>query len=86
MWNGKHCLHGSNCSDLVNMVCYMAYLPEQCKCDIFFVITGSEHDLTWIPKDLPPNVFLLLSTLPGRVSRLFSVIFLLHMIIISYST
>ena len=68
------------------MVCYKAYLHEQGKYDIYFVITGSEHDLTWIPKDLPPNVFLLLSTLPGRVSRLFFVSFLLHMIIIPYST
>ncbi|KAK3101549.1 hypothetical protein FSP39_004391 [Pinctada imbricata] len=27
---------------------------------------GPEHELTWIPDELPENVFLLLSTLPGR--------------------
>ncbi|XP_052774907.1 uncharacterized protein LOC128213338 [Mya arenaria] len=27
---------------------------------------GTEHDLMWVPTDLPPNVFILLSTLPGK--------------------
>ncbi|XP_033745872.1 LOW QUALITY PROTEIN: uncharacterized protein LOC117331312 [Pecten maximus] len=27
---------------------------------------GGEHDLLWIPRNLPKNVFMLLSTLPGR--------------------
>ncbi|KAL4236673.1 hypothetical protein ACF0H5_005057 [Mactra antiquata] len=27
---------------------------------------GTEHDLAWLPQELPPNVFMLLSTLPGR--------------------
>ncbi|KAL5013818.1 hypothetical protein ScPMuIL_008088 [Solemya velum] len=27
---------------------------------------GAEHDLQWIPGEVPPNVFLLLSALPGR--------------------
>ncbi|XP_053394800.1 uncharacterized protein LOC123525710 isoform X2 [Mercenaria mercenaria] len=27
---------------------------------------GPEHDLLWVPAELPPSVFLLLSTLPGR--------------------
>ncbi|XP_076109505.1 uncharacterized protein LOC143078527 [Mytilus galloprovincialis] len=26
----------------------------------------TEHDLLWIPSEIPPNVFLLISTLPGR--------------------
>ncbi|XP_072039857.1 uncharacterized protein [Amphiura filiformis] len=28
--------------------------------------TGDEQDLKWLPKELPPNVHLLMSTLPGR--------------------
>ncbi|CAG2252128.1 NPHP3 [Mytilus edulis] len=27
---------------------------------------STEHDLLWIPSEIPPNVFLLISTLPGR--------------------
>ncbi|KAL3870127.1 hypothetical protein ACJMK2_042738, partial [Sinanodonta woodiana] len=27
---------------------------------------GPEHDLMWIPSEIPPNVFFLMSTLPGR--------------------
>lgn len=30
---------------------------------------GVEHDLHWIPGKLPKNVFILLSTLPGRVGH-----------------
>lgn len=30
---------------------------------------GVEHDLLWIPGKLPKNVFILLSTLPGRVGH-----------------
>ncbi|KAL4237051.1 hypothetical protein ACF0H5_005435 [Mactra antiquata] len=33
---------------------------------LFYFPTGNEHDLLWIPQELPPNVFILLSTLPGR--------------------
>ncbi len=28
---------------------------------------GAEHDLLWIPKELPPGICLVMSTLPGRV-------------------
>ncbi|XP_071504967.1 uncharacterized protein [Diadema antillarum] len=28
--------------------------------------TGDEQDLTWLPRELPENVFMLLSTLPGK--------------------
>ena len=28
---------------------------------------GEEHELKWLPKDLPHNVYLLMSTLPGKV-------------------
>ncbi|XP_063416845.1 uncharacterized protein LOC134699089 isoform X1 [Mytilus trossulus] len=30
---------------------------------------GSEHDLMWIPDELPSNVFMLCSTLPGRAMQ-----------------
>ena len=30
---------------------------------------GQEHDLRWIPASLPESVFMLLSTLPGKVRR-----------------
>ncbi|VDI38996.1 Hypothetical predicted protein [Mytilus galloprovincialis] len=30
------------------------------------VVESTEHDLLWIPSEIPPNVFLLISTLPGR--------------------
>ena len=30
--------------------------------------TGPEHDLLWLPQTLPAGVYMLLSTLPGRVS------------------
>ncbi|VDI39379.1 Hypothetical predicted protein [Mytilus galloprovincialis] len=30
---------------------------------------GSEHDLMWIPEELPSNVFMLCSTLPGRAMQ-----------------
>ena len=29
---------------------------------------GREHDLLWLPEKLPSNVYMVLSTLPGRVS------------------
>ncbi|XP_071175248.1 uncharacterized protein [Mytilus edulis] len=29
-------------------------------------LEGTEHDLDWIPPEIPPNVFVLISTLPGR--------------------
>ena len=29
--------------------------------------SGEEQELKWLPKDLPPNVYLLMSTLPGKV-------------------
>ena len=32
---------------------------------------GPEHDLLWLPEQLPPNVYMLLSTLPGRVRPAF---------------
>ena len=32
------------------------------------VFSGSEHDLLWLPRALPPGVHMLLSTLPGRVN------------------
>ena len=34
------------------------------------IFIGPEHDLAWIPEELPENVFMLLSTLPGRVSSI----------------
>ena len=34
-----------------------------------FYLLGSEHDLQWIPRNYAENVFILLSTLPGRVCK-----------------
>ena len=36
----------------------------------YMIFIGPEHDLAWIPEELPENVFMLLSTLPGRVSSI----------------
>ena len=33
----------------------------------FLTIAGDDKDLKWLPKDLPENVHMLLSTLPGQV-------------------
>ena len=38
---------------------------------------GSEHDLLWIPGELPPGVNLLLSTLPGRVCSLHEIMIIM---------
>ena len=35
---------------------------------ILVSLAGNEHDLLWIPRELPEGAHMLLSTLPGRVS------------------
>ena len=35
---------------------------------LVFLFAGPEHDLLWLPKELPQGVILILSTLPGRVN------------------
>lgn len=39
----------------------------------YLELEGTEHDLDWIPPEIPPNVFVLISTLPGRVSQYFMI-------------